>query len=146
MVRLATKDDLPAMVVMAEQFTAAHYAETLVFNAKSMAALLTGMIENPSGLLLVSEQEGRVVGAIGVIVYDHPFTGQACTSELFWWVDPAYRGRADGLRLLKHAEEWVKTNRIPWMHMVAPNDRVKAFYERLGYSELETHYYKKMAS
>ena len=146
MIRWATKEDVPSLLVMAEQFMGEYYAETLPFNAESMTTLLEGLIDNPSGFLLVSEQEGKAVGTIGVLVYDHPFTGQACSSELFWWVEPAARGSIDSMRLLRHAEKWVKTNRIPWMHMVAPNDRLKSFYKRLGYSELETHFYKKAAS
>ena len=144
MIRWATKEDVPALVGMAKQFLSEHYAETLPFNAASMATLLTGLIENPSGFLLVSEQDETVTGTIGILVYDHPFTGLACSSELFWWVDPEARGGLDSMRLLRHAEKWVKTNRIPWMHLVAPNARVKVFYKRLGYSELETHFYKAL--
>ncbi len=146
MIRWATKEDVPALLVMAEQFMEEYYSETLPFNAESMTTLLEGLIENPSGFLLVSEHQEKVVGTIGVLAYDHPFTGQACSSELFWWMEPEARGNIDSMRLLRHAEKWVKTNRIPWMHMVAPNDRLKSFYKRLGYSELETHFYKKAAS
>ena len=144
MIRWATKEDVPALVPMAQGFIEEHYAETLTFNAEQTEGMLTRLIENPSGFLLVSDRDGVVVGTIGVIVYDHPFTGQALCSEMFWFVKPAFRGKADGMRLLKHAEKWVNTNRIPWMHMVAPNDRVKVFYKRLGYSELETHFYKAL--
>ena len=146
MIRWATKEDVPSLLVMAEQFMGEYYSETLPFKAESMTTLLEGLIDNPSGFLLVSEQEGKAVGTIGVLVYDHPFNGQACSSELFWWMAPEARGGIDSMRLLRHAEKWVKTNRVPWMHMVAPNDRLKSFYKRLGYSELETHFYKKAAS
>ncbi len=142
MIRWATKEDVPSLLVMAEQFLGEYYPETLQFNAEKMSETLVGLIENPSGFMLVAEDGETVVGAIGMLVYDHPFTGQALSSELFWWVDPRFRGGTHGMRLFRHAEKWVKTNRIPWMHMVAPNERTKSFYKRLGYSEMETHFYK----
>lgn len=146
MIRRAVKEDVPRLLFMGEQFMTEYYADTLSFNAERMEALFEGLIENPSGFLLVSEHNDSAVGAIGLLVYDHPFTGQACASELFWWVDPGSRGGIDGMRLLRHAEKWVASNKIAWMHMVAPNDRLKSFYKRLGYSELETHFYKKAVS
>lgn len=146
MIRWATEDDIPSLVTMAKQFIGEYYAETLSFNPEKLTETFTGLIQNPSGFLLVADDEGTVVGAIGLLVYDHPFTGQALSSELFWWVDPSVRGGTHGMRLLRHAEKWVKTNRIPWMHMVAPNERTKSFYKRLGYSELETHFYKMESS
>lgn len=142
MIRWATDDDVPVLLDMAKAFLETHYADTLVFNAEKMQELLAELISNPSGFLLVSEQDENVVGTIGVLVYDHPMTGQALSSELFWWMNPEARGGLDGMRLLKHAEKWVRDNRIPWMHVVAPNDRVKSFYRRLGFSELETHFQK----
>ena len=145
MIRWATEGDIPVLVSMAKSFIEEHYSDTLTFNATHTREMLKRLIESPSGFLLVSDRDGiGVVGTIGVIVYDHPFTGQALCSEMFWWVEKPFRGKADGMRLLRHAEKWVKTNRIPWMHMVAPNDRVKAFYKRLGYSELETHFHKAL--
>ena len=56
MIRWATKEDVPALVPMAQGFIEEHYAETLTFNAEQTEGMLTRLIENPSGFLLVSDQ------------------------------------------------------------------------------------------
>jgi GNAT superfamily N-acetyltransferase len=62
--------------------------------------------------------------------------------EVVWWVEPEARG--DGVRLLRAAEDWAIEQGIGKMQMVAPNERVGALYERMGYLPVETSYQRTL--
>ena len=64
--------------------------------------------------------------------------------EVVWYTYEKHRGQ--GLRLLKHLEEWCKKEGIKkivmtFMHNSMP-DRLYEFYKRQGYQPLETHLIK----
>jgi hypothetical protein len=143
MIRLAVLDDVPAVVLMGREFIrTTKYQDVVSSNPDRLSTLMTSLIESAEGLLMVSEFNGLVRGAIGMMVYDHPMSGDRVSSETFWWMNPEDRGGRDALRLVRSAEEWVCSKGAQWVHMVAPDQRVGALYERLGYQLLELHYMK----
>jgi GNAT superfamily N-acetyltransferase len=142
MIREATHRDIPEMVLMGKDFiTSTSYKDVLSFNKEQLTRLLSGLIEKESGLLLVADN-GHVSGAIGMVVYRHPMSDELVSSEAFWWMNKEARSGLDAVRLVVKAEEWVRSQGARWFHMVAPNKKVGKFYERLGYTPLETHYTK----
>jgi GNAT superfamily N-acetyltransferase len=139
MIRRADAADLPALQAMALRFLAeTRYAELLTPDPTHLQATVAVFLERPDGVLLVSEDGGAVVGMIALVLYLHPFTGSRTVMEVVWWVEPEARGA--GVRLLRAAETWAREQGAAYLQMVAPTDRVGAFYERLGYAKVETSY------
>lgn len=146
MIRKATPEDIPRLVAMGTRFlTETVYCGRVLVNPDAMARTLTLLLASDVGGLFVSEQDGTVTGMIGLLVFEHPFTGQLAAQELFWWVEPEHRAGGNALRLLKRGEQWAAAAGAHHVHMIAPTAAVGQLYERLGYGYLETGYQKAIA-
>ena len=144
MIRPALSDDIPRLVAMGERFlTETVYRGRVPVNPAAMARTVTMLLHSDAGVVFVSEQDGVVVGMIGLLLYEHPITGEVTASELFWWVEPEYRGH--GVRLLKRGEQWARASGAQQVHMIALTPAVGQLYERLGYGYLEANYHKAIA-
>jgi GNAT superfamily N-acetyltransferase len=142
-VRVATGDDAPELLKMIGHFLSdTVYGETVDGETDTMAALVNRVASGELGQVLVAEHAGSPVGMVGVLVYDHPLTGKTVGSELIWWVEPSARSTRAGVKLLKASEEWAKERGALSMQFMSWHGRLKEFYERLGYRELETVYEK----
>ena len=145
MIRRATVEDIPRLVEMGQRFIAeTKYRDLLVGDPERIYAIIIDLLSAPRGLVLVSEKDGALTGMIGLLVYNHPFSGLLTACEIVWWVEPEARSGRDGIRLLRAAEAWALEHGATHAQMVAPNAHVGAFYERLGYTEVETSYQRKL--
>ena len=134
MIRDAKLEDIPRMVEMGQHFRkGTSYDKYLRDNPERMGELGRQLIEKNS--LLVAEREGNVIGMLGYIVYDHFISGDRIAGEVFWWVEPEYRG--DGPRLLREMKLRAKQAGAKFYQMIAPTAKVGKFYERLGCSYVE---------
>lgn len=141
MIRNATEADIPRLVEMGCRFRQeSSYAKVLTENPEQMAKL--GRILLASDGLILSEREGKITGMMGFIVHDHFLSGERVAGEVFWWVEPEYRG--DGLRLLKEAERRAKLAGASQMQMIAPTEQVEMVYLRFGYHYVEATYQKTL--
>lgn len=144
MIRPATSDDLPAIVAMGRRFLAeTAYQGRIADNPAQMEALAASLIAREDATLLVSEGGGELDGMIGIVGYPHPISGELTVGELFWWTTPEHRGA--GVRLLRAAEAWAVAQGAKHMQMVAPNERVGKFYERVGYAPVETVFQRELS-
>lgn len=140
-IREATFDDVPRLVELGCEFLKnSRYQGSIAPNPDAMALLVGALIEQPHGLVLVSEDGGEVTGMIGVIATFHPMSGEKVMSEMFWYVTPDKRGH--GVRLLFAAEKWAKHHGIAKSIMISPTKKVSSLYRRLGYSKLEEQFVK----
>jgi GNAT superfamily N-acetyltransferase len=143
-IRYATEADIARLVEMGERFaTETVYRDRIPVNPGAMAKTAALLILGDRGVVFVSEAAGRVVGMIGLLLFENPLTAEISVSEMFWWVEPEHRGR--GVRLLKRAEQWASDCGAVKLHMIAPTPEVGQLYERLGYAQLETTYQKALA-
>jgi GNAT superfamily N-acetyltransferase len=118
------------------------YAGIISVNPDRLSASVKAVADNPDGVILVSGSDATITGMIAMLAYDHPFSGERMAFEVLWWVEPEARG--DGVRLLRAAENWAIEQGIGKMQMVAPNERVGALYERMGYLPVETSYQRSL--
>jgi GNAT superfamily N-acetyltransferase len=118
------------------------YAGIISVNPDRLSASVKAVADNPDGVILVSGSDATITGMIAMLAYDHPFSGERMAFEVVWWVEPEARG--DGVRLLRAAEDWAIEQGIGKMQMVAPNERVGALYERMGYLPVETSYQRTL--
>ena len=143
MIRRATADDIERLMDMGERFVReTKYRSLVTLRPERLAESIANVLASPSGVVLVSGSDASLTGMIAMLVYDHPFSGERTAFELVWWVEPEARG--DGVRLLRAAEEWAREEGATKVQMVAPNERVGALYERLGYEPVETSYQRSL--
>lgn len=98
------------------------------------------------GQIFKLEEDGKVVGAIGGMIYPDPNDGDLVASEMFWFVEPEARG--GGIRLFIAFENWAKergAKRIAMIHLqsLAP-EALERLYFRKGYRKTESHYFKTL--
>ena len=143
MIRDARFIDIPRLVEMGMQFiNESPYSAHIRPHAGAIAELVRNLIGSKSGLVLVYERHQAVLGMIGVVATNHPYTGAPVMSEMFWYVEPDARGT--GHRLLEAAEEWARGQGIEHSVMISPSEKVSRYYERIGYAPLESQYIKRL--
>jgi GNAT superfamily N-acetyltransferase len=146
-IRAATRDDIPRIVEMAEQFYATTaYPAFAPLAKESAAGLAIVMIE--TGVMLVAEIEGRVVGMVGLFV--EPFTFNVAVTvatEIVWWVDPDAQGAGVGRELLAAIEPACKergADVVRMMCLASSPPQAAALYERMGYAPSEHAFTKRL--
>lgn len=144
-IREATVADLPAVLAMFRTFVQSQaYREYIGDNPEKSAAFLTFLMTSADATIFVSEKAGAIIGMLGLMVYDHPMSGERVGSETFWWLNPEHRGY--GGWLLRRGERWAKARGVKRLQMMAPagNTRVALTYERLGYARVEVIFQKDL--
>ncbi len=144
-IREATLRDLPALLELFEAFRQTPAYARYVAHAPEVAtAFLRGLVASPDATIFVRQWDGVIVGMLGVLAYAHPMSGERMASELFWWLDPDYRGA--GGWMLRRAEKWARAQGATRLQMVSPveNVRVQETYDALGYQAFEVSYYKEL--
>lgn len=147
MIREATVADTGALQRMAARFLSKDgpYGNRFTVDPRQVDVLASYMTQQgPDAAVFVAEQDGAVVGMFGVFCLLHPILGLRIASELCWWMEPEARGSRLALSLLRTAEQWAKTSGATWLEMIAPSERVAAFYDRLGYERTDVHYLKTL--
>jgi GNAT superfamily N-acetyltransferase len=141
MIRLAVDSDVPRLVEMGLRFLReSSYARHLSENPQQMAELAGQLVT--SGCVLVSERDSQIVGMLGYVLYPHFLSGELVAGEVFWWVEPEFRG--EGVKLLRDVERRAKAVGARRMQMISPTDQVAAVYQRCGYEFVEAAYQKTL--
>jgi GNAT superfamily N-acetyltransferase len=141
-IRAAAVEDIPRIVAMGERFMSnPDYNGKIAINPERLSGFAKRLIGG-EGVLLLNEREGQITGMLGMLVYDHPMSGEKTAVELFWWVNPESRG--DGIRLMKRAEQIAIESGAKRMQMVAPNDKVARVYQKFGYEFVESTYQRTL--
>ena len=84
-IRPATLADVPALVVMGQQFAQTElYRDILRENPEQMAIVATNLIEDESGTVLVLERDSVLMGMIGLVCTPHFLSGDMYAGEVFW--------------------------------------------------------------
>lgn len=137
-IREAVPSDVPRLAEMFSEFVASSQYAKYVGNHPTFASrAIERMIGNPAAAVFVVDAEQGIIGMLGVLTFEQPFSGELIASELFWWLDPNHRGH--GCWLLKRAERWARERGAVRMSMMSPVDkpRVASTYMAMGYTEVE---------
>ena len=144
-IRHATLDDLPRLVEMGQRFQAETvYAKHTAWDTAQMIDTATRLITQDTGLVLVSECDGHVIGMLGAVLFKHHMTALLTVAELFFWVEPEHRGH--GVRFMKRAEQWAREHGAVALQMIAPMPDVEKLYRRLGYAAIEVSFEKTLTA
>ncbi len=143
MIRYIQPQDLDYLVQAGERFfKVSEQPEGIVYSPAALRAFLTEAITNENMCVFIDDE---YKGAIGGVATPYYMTGQIIVSELFWWVEPEYRGSLGG-DLLHTLEEWAKYKEADAVSMVSlesSNPRVMdRVYRRKGFKLMEHSYLK----
>lgn len=139
----ATESHRAAVVRMAQRFLSPDgpYGTRFAVDAAKVSALAAQMM-GPEHLALLAMQDDQPVGMFGMFLFDHPITGERIASELCWWMEPEARGGKAAIQMLRTAEAWARDHGAEVIEMIAPDERVAAFYGKVGYERADIHYRK----
>lgn len=144
-IRKARLTDIPALIAMGQDFVAStEYKDQIVLDRNHCMVLLENLINSPNGCILVSTDGNYLTGMMGLVTILHLFSGECVVSELFWWMNPQYRGQGVGMELLEKAEQWSCLQGAKKLIMIAPNIAVEKLYQRHGYQRVEVSYQKEL--
>lgn len=143
MIRTATVDDLQAASAVVARFSADIGRR---FDAEHFADSFAELMAVDLGAMFLLEKDGVIQGVICGLVTPDLFHGGLLASEIAWYVLPEYRGGTGGVRLFLEFERWALEQCAEEIHMVhlqqsMPEELAK-FYQRHGYTAMETHYSK----
>lgn len=147
-IRIATADDLPALVALNSQVQAKHAAvHPDIFKspedeqfAAAIEPIWREQLSQPGWLCFVAEIEGRVAGYIlarRVERPENPFAHPLTTMVIDQiGIDPTYQGLGYGVRLLESVREVAEGEGIGilTLDVWAFNARAAAFFEKMGYT------------
>jgi GNAT superfamily N-acetyltransferase len=149
-IRFATPNDAIPVADMVEKFYQMAMTDLLGDYDKLAAANLIAATSVASdACTIVAEDDGRIIGTMGVLSYSHPFKPSVrIAQELFWWVEQDYRRSGVGKTMLDAGEDWAKELGCAGMLMITihgiDHERNGAFYERSNYRALEHSYLKRL--
>lgn len=147
-IRKAQVTDIPRLIPLIKLF----HQETLSqfgfgWDNLSIARTIETFIQHHIGLVV--EEKDEIIGVIGGAVTPS-FTDyrQRIFIESIWYVNPGYRGLAQGVELLKLVEEYCRRLKINKIIMVGMHDhnheKLDLFYKRMGFRILESQYMKDL--
>lgn len=117
------------------------------FQSEMFVDFWRGAIASGIASQWVSLTDDKIVGTIGMLMIMSPFTGEIVAEETFWFVESDHRGTA-GVRLFAEAEAWAKalgcnTMKVGYLNSLGA-EKLHAFYERRGFTVLQTQFMKKL--
>lgn len=90
--------------------------------------------------------DGKCLGLLYGMRIKSPLNGGIIFQEIMWYVDQRYRGV--GLKLLYEVENLLKSQGVSIIIMAvlenSKTEKLKEFYERVGYKKVETHYMREL--
>lgn len=142
-VRRATAGDVPRIVQMGGQFYATtKYAPP--YCEQSATVIVQLMLD--SGILLVADDEGELIGMVGLVLSPFAFNfAYRSAAEVMWWVDPEARTGGAGLALLRAVDAACIDAGVHHQEMkslATSPAHVDTLYRRLGYTPSEHSYTK----
>lgn len=119
------------------------------FRAESFLMSWKMLLEQKIGALFkLTNDEEQTIGLLGAVLVPDLFDNKVVASEAFWFVHPDHRGSMGPVRLFKTFETWAKdvgAERILTAHLsTATAGKMGEFYEKQGYSPVETLYRKEI--
>jgi len=149
-VRPATVDDIPCYMDLAEAFVATTPVSHIIpFDRTGTAAFIESALDNENIIVLVAEDDGKLIGITAAIAYPMYFNpAKLVVQELWWYIKPDERGGSASKLLFQEIEKWGMSKQAEAMFMVAlDNDRVETMvklYGRLGYTPTERTFVKEL--
>ena len=104
---------------------------------------LVDLILTKRGVVMVHIVDNKIVGVLGGMITTFFGSQTERASELFFYIDPEFRGGSAAVRMVKCYIEWSKEVGVGRCQMIAlastdTEGKVRQFYEHLGLNLVET--------
>lgn len=148
MIRKATVEDAGALTQLAiDFFSQGQICGTgLVLCEESIKKYMEGLVVLEGSIFFVAEDDGKIIGSIAGMVVPWMFNfSQKVSHEMWWFVDPEYRGIAGTFLLRKFYKESKRMGAIAIVVATSGNReeiRVIENYQKSGFKHLEHHFIK----
>jgi GNAT superfamily N-acetyltransferase len=148
----AIPDDIDRMKTVTSQWKETCKGDKfcLTIDEKTHCADLVRLMNGTdSDVFLLLNDDGEVVGYMGVTIFKSPLSEQRMASHYYWYVLKEARGRGSML-LMKAVKEWAKEKSCTHLIMHASalasdlHDKMCGFYEKLGMDKFETYYISRV--
>lgn len=148
MLRAATLEDIPGILVLGRQMHAESWYGYLPFDEEKVAALMGNLIAHEFGFAQVIEQDGEIVGGLAGMIGEFWFCHERIASDFALFVTPGRRGSIGAVRLVKEFIEWAKANKAEVSLAVSTGVRIQEtgeLYQALGLTHVGGVYKQKVA-
>lgn len=142
-VRNATTGDKEVFTTIAEQFaTESPMYRSIPFDRDYYGAFLDMVFQSEQHVALICEKDGIIAGAIMGMVYGHLYSPVPQASDLGFFVKPEFRGSRAAPLLEKGYRSWAGAKGAKKISLgdTTGNEKVRALYERLGYTYVGSNY------
>ena len=147
-VRIATTEDIPAIVGMAEMMHEQSDYASVPFVSEMYSGFLRIVFENEDYRCFVYERDGKIIGAIIGLVAPYMFSPEISAVDAGFFVLPEHRGGMTAIRLESAYREWavwkaelVGQESIKTRLCSSTGDmRAGAFFEKIGYNFVGGNY------
>lgn len=106
-----------------------------------VAQNLIAIMSTDLSVILVSEEGDELTGLLASFISPHFGSNTLIATELYWWVEPAYRKTRAGLALLNKTEEMLKERGVEHFYMTSIiedySESVVKLLERKDYEQVE---------
>lgn len=145
--RHATLNDIPELMKLARKLFKGSPMEAMRIDIEKARAQLERAIisDHKDNLVLVSHDEGKIVGVIAAYAFYPIFSSERIACEILWYLEPEYRKGRRGLDMMKAYEYWAKlvgctVAQYGWL--TSSPETMIALYEKTGATLAEHVYYK----
>ena len=145
MLRLANEGDFKNVLRLAEKFHKESPFSSLTFEESKLREMFSVYLQDKSKIIIIlSEQDEKVVGMIVGVSSEIPFSIDICALELAWYMEEEFRRSRDSLDLLKAYEEWAKRigATVCQMSMLSNSPPLEKLYERMSFNYSEKTFTK----
>ena len=114
-----------------------------LFDQNALIETIKSADHSNAFLMIVDETcQGILYG----VCFKSPTSGKQIFQEIIWYVNEPFRRY--GVKLLREVEKLLKLNGVSIMIMAvlenSKTEKLKIFYERLGYKPMEVHYVRNL--
>lgn len=149
-IRLATKDDLPEILLLCEEFHNSSPYSSVSQSTEMTVQTISSFLDGPltdKVILLSTGIYGQLNGILAGAITSLPFSTAKVAYEGMWYVRPEARGR-DALELFNAFEDWsirVKADIVVMNLLEGDYEKsLTKLYTRKGYSKSEISFFKKL--
>lgn len=150
MIKIATLEDLPGLLIVLKNFfDNSPFVGLTEFDEVIASDTAKNIIggRKEDGIILLYLKNGEIKGVLAALAHTMMFSNTRVASELCWWVDEDARGR-DSLELIEAYEFWahrVGCDLVTMANLTGETgERLDKYYKRRGYTPLETAYGKRV--
>jgi Acetyltransferase (GNAT) family len=111
-IRPATAEDLPALVFIGRMMRdeSPRFRE-MDFDDDTLSATLRQVLDAPTGLLLVAERDGEIVGGVAAVLIPSWFGRDLTSCDLALFIRQDRRGGIAAVKLLERYASWAKARK-----------------------------------